>query len=98
VSSNLTAIDLSDGDRFLVGRTSEEHTHVLGPVRFHFTTSNASFSKALEVDEACAVIAAMQVAVDDVEREGREAFDSHIEGKIPKFITMSSVGVSTHGC
>lgn len=67
----------------------------LAPVAFSFQTGAAYLQDYLEVDEACAVIAMLQVAVDDVEREGREAFDAHIAGKLAdtKFISMPA-GVS----
>ena len=44
----------------------------------------------LEVGEARALIAALQLVVDEVEREGQEKYDSHIEGQLAerKFISM----------
>ena len=85
----------ADGFRFQIQRTDSAHG-ALGPVVFATSTGGASFHAFFEVDEARALIAALQLVVDDVEREGQEKFDRHVEGKLAgkKFIDVPvSAGV-----
>ncbi len=100
---SLTVVEVgaySERSRFRIGRTSQEGPN-LGPVLLATFTGRAHIQHHLEVGEACALIAALQLVVDDVEREGREEFDQHVEGKLAetKFLEMPvSEEVSTDAC
>jgi hypothetical protein len=89
---------VTDRATYSAGRTPGRGPE-LGPVMFHIRTGAIWLTDYLEVGEAEAIIASLQVAVEDVEREGREAFDAHIAGKLAetKFISMPVSGVSANG-
>jgi hypothetical protein len=90
--NSLTTIK-TDRCRYRVQKTGR---WPLGPVLLQTTSGLVTVQDYLEVGEARALIAALQLVVDDVEREGQEKFDSHIKGKLAetKFISMPSAGVS----
>lgn len=97
--NSLTTIE-TDRCRYRVQKTGPGGP-LLGPVLLQTTTGMATVHDYLEVGEARALIAALQLVVDDVEREGREKFDRHVEGKLAgeKFIEMPvSEGVGVDGC
>ena len=99
LDNSLTIIE-TDRCRYRVQKTGPAGP-ALGPVLLQTTTGMATVQDYLEVGRARALIAALQLVADDVEREGQERFDSHIEGKLAErqFIEMPvSAGVTADGC
>ena len=91
---SLTTIE-TDKCRYEVRRTSREAT-LLGPIGLTVRTGAVDMRDWLEGGEARALIAALQLVVDDVEREGQEKFDQHVERQHAetKFLEMpASAGV-----
>ena len=86
--NSLTTIE-TDRCRYRVQKTGPGGP-LLGPVLLQTTTGLATVQDYLEVDEARALIAALQLVVDDVEREGQETYNNHLRERLSeqKFIEV----------
>lgn len=100
MDDSLATIVKTGACEFHVRPTPEDAVGTLGPVQMCLKTGSADVFEWLDMGEALAVIAAFQLVVDGVEREGREAFDAHIAGRLAekKFVEMPvSSGVGANG-
>jgi hypothetical protein len=95
VDDSLTTIVKTGACEFHIKPTPEDAVGTLGPVQMCLKTGSADVFEWLHMGEALALIAALQLVVDGVEREGHEAFAAHIAGKLAgkKFVEVP-VGVS----
>lgn len=96
MDDSVTTIVKTGACEFRIRPTKYGDLKLLGPIQVCFKTGAMEAFEWLDVGEALALIAAFQLVVDGVEREGREAFDAHIAGKLAetKFISMPVSGVS----
>lgn len=90
MDNSLATIVKTGACEFHIQPTPEGAVQMLGPVQLFIKTGAAATHEWLDVGEALALIAALQLVVDGVEREGREAFDAHIAGRLrdTKFVEM----------
>jgi len=90
MDENLTTVVKTRACEFRVMPTPRHAVNMFGPVQFCLKTGAMEAYEWFHTGEALALIAALQLVVDGVDREGRGAFDAHVAGQLAerKFIEV----------